>query len=160
MTSQIANCQAKKRKQAGPHPGRVKQALVPGRGNEASEFIGVMSLTAYGRLWCDHGLWRGQGSLLRRPLEPIGPPLRQTDRSNLKHSARRGWHAPVSLTLVNNPKARLALFLLVVFHHRPSGNFFRSLSVPARFLSLLLNVLVLTLFFLAGTSQVFSFWHR
>jgi hypothetical protein len=51
-------------------------------------------------------------------------------------------------------------FLSVLSHHGARGYFFRSLAVTARSLSALFNMLVLALFFLARTAQVFFTRHH
>jgi len=50
--------------------------------------------------------------------------------------------------------------LFVMFHHRSSGHFLGSVSVAARFLGALFDVLVLALFFIADSAQVFILWHN
>jgi hypothetical protein len=47
----------------------------------------------------------------------------------------------------------------VLLHHCSGSNLFRPLSVSARLLSFLFDMLVLTLFFAAGTPQMFFLRH-
>jgi hypothetical protein len=112
-----------------------------------------------------------QSNLHRRPPIGFASSARQMSKALVKdwNAWKRPWIAFLSTDGRSAGRRRpnypinscLALFLfLVLFHYRSGRDFLGPLSVPARFLSLLFDVLVLALLFAAGAPQVLSLGHR